>query len=199
MFCAHGQLDVPQQASSCRWITSPEDSQSSRSTLLPRHQSVRLLKVRRFQRKTEGPPSARPGRNSHGISRIVGWHHYWGASNGLWIIARLVARNLWTWWRVLSWITHVQFGYFMDKQKSGSILITFRSPWTLVKCQRQGQTNDPLLYEKNKIYLLVDGSNRLTSVRIAPLIDRSTRTYEISLKVMIGAVHWRERKASFPR
>jgi hypothetical protein len=68
---AHLQFDVPQWASSCRWIRSLEDSQSSSSTLLARHQSVRLLDGRAFQRKTEGSPSTRSGRNSHGISTTV--------------------------------------------------------------------------------------------------------------------------------
>jgi hypothetical protein len=31
---------------------------------------VWLLDVRGFERKIEGPPSACPGKNSHGISRI---------------------------------------------------------------------------------------------------------------------------------
>jgi hypothetical protein len=44
------------------------------------------LKVRRFQRKDERPPSARPERNSHGI----------------WIVAWSVASDYWTLRRVLS-------------------------------------------------------------------------------------------------
>jgi hypothetical protein len=35
LFCAHGQLDVPQWASSCRWITSPENSQRSHPPYSP--------------------------------------------------------------------------------------------------------------------------------------------------------------------
>jgi hypothetical protein len=60
IFYVHGQLNVSQWGSSCRWTMSPEDSQRSPFALLAKHQSALFLDVRTFEREIKGSPSTTP-------------------------------------------------------------------------------------------------------------------------------------------